>query len=41
MVNEVILGCVGFGMFILGFYWGYMFGLIQKDDKNEIDLQNN
>ena len=36
MLNTVILGCVALGMFILGFYWGYMFGLIQKDDKNGI-----
>ena len=33
MTSIVVLGCVGFGMFLLGVYWGYMFGLIQKSDK--------
>jgi len=29
----VVLGCVAFGMFLLGFYWGYIFGQISKGDK--------
>lgn len=33
MVNAVVLGCVGFGMFLLGFYWGYIFGQISKEEE--------
>lgn len=32
---AVVLGCVAFGMFLLGFYWGFIFGEINKGDKNE------
>ena len=32
---TVIIGCVAFGMFLLGVYWGYIFGQISKGDKNE------
>ena len=35
MVNAVVLGCVGFGMFMLGVYWGYIFGQISKGDEND------
>lgn len=34
MVNAgVVLGCVGFGMFLLGVYWGYIFGQMSKGDE--------
>jgi hypothetical protein len=31
----VVLGCVGFGMFLLGVYWGYIFGQISKYEGKE------
>ena len=37
MVNAVVLGCVGFGMFLLGVYWGYIFGQISKYEEKEND----
>lgn len=33
MVNTIVLGCVGFGMFLLGVYWGVIFGKMSKDEK--------
>lgn len=30
---TVIIGCVGLGMFLLGFYWGVIFGEMSKDEK--------
>ena len=32
MINAVVLGCVAFGMFLVGFFWGFIFGQISKGD---------
>ena len=34
MANVYIaIGCVAFGMFLVGFFWGYIFGEINKNDE--------
>ena len=33
IVNAIVLGCVGLGMFLLGVYWGYIFGQISNGDE--------
>jgi hypothetical protein len=30
---TVIIGCIGFGMFLVGFYWGFIFGEINKSEE--------
>lgn len=38
MVNVyVAIGCVAFGMFLVGFFWGYIFGQISKYEGKEND----
>jgi hypothetical protein len=38
MKYMVVLGAISLGMFFLGFYWGYLFGELNKmeeEDGNE------
>lgn len=35
MKSTIILSSIAFGMFLLGVYWGYLFGQLSKQDEIE------